>query len=282
MDLMDVINRKTPPTPWEEGDNIPWGDPGFSQRMLQEHLCQDHDAASRPAEKIDEQVRWIHGELLSGKPTRVLDLACGPGFYTSRLARLGHTCVGIDVAPAPVAYARDGARREGLACTYVLQDVREADFGDGHGLVMMVSGQLNVFRRDDARRILGKASRALTAGGLLLLEPQTLATVKGTGRTTTSWYSARDGLFSAKPHLCLTESFWDENAGASTTRYLVVDAATGHVTRHALTNEAYTHPQFRWILAEAGFGDVRFFPSLIGVEDPSQAVNLAIVARKPG
>ena len=26
------------PEPWDEGDNIPWNEPGFSRRMLREHL----------------------------------------------------------------------------------------------------------------------------------------------------------------------------------------------------------------------------------------------------
>ena len=77
------------------------------------------------------------------------------------------------------------------------------------------------------------------------------------------------------------EGFWDDDAQASTERYFVIDAATGNVTRHALSNEAYTDEQFRSALADAGFKDIRFFPSLVGVADESQAVNLAIVARKP-
>lgn len=281
MNLMDIVNRKTPPTPWEEGDNIPWNDPGFSQRMLKEHLCQNHDAASRRSEKIDEQVQWIHAEVLSGKPTRILELACGPGLYASRLARLGHPCVGIDFAPAAAAYARDGARNEGLACTYLLQDVREADYGDGFGLAMMISGQFNVFRRAEARRILDRVLVALVPGGLLLLEPQTFATVKDTGKATTSWSSASGGLFSAEPYLCLLERFWDDTTQTATERYSIIDASTGTVTRHAMTNEAYTDEQFRSVLTDAGFVDVRLLPSLIGVEDESQAVNLAIIARKP-
>ena len=49
MNLMDVIDRESPPVPWAEGEKIPWSDPAFSQRMLQEHLSQEHDAASRRA-----------------------------------------------------------------------------------------------------------------------------------------------------------------------------------------------------------------------------------------
>jgi predicted TPR repeat methyltransferase len=44
--------------------------------------------------------------VLQSEPQRILDLGCGPGLYTQRLASLGHTCVGIDISPASIAYAR--------------------------------------------------------------------------------------------------------------------------------------------------------------------------------
>lgn len=281
MKLTDLIDRALPATPWEEGDNIPWNDPTFSERMLTEHLQQNSDAASRRFEKIDAQVRWIHDVLLAEQRTRVLDLACGPGLYTSRLARLGHDCHGIDFAPAAIAYARDVALREGLACSYELADVRDGAFGEGFDLVMMIFGQFNVFRRNEAQGILERAFPSLAPGGHLLLEPQRFATVIGDATSHTSWYSASEGLFSSRPHFCLTESFWDDQARASTQRFFIVDAATAEVTRYALSNEAYTDDEYVTLVSDVGFDDVRLLPSLIGIEDESQSSNLAIVARKP-
>ena len=105
--LLDIINRQRVPQPWAEGEKIPWNDPGFSGRMLNEHLSQEHDAASRRFEIIDRHVGWIHEQVLGGNPTCILDLGCGPGLYTSRLAKLGHRCVGIDFSPASIAHARE-------------------------------------------------------------------------------------------------------------------------------------------------------------------------------
>ena len=79
MNLPDLVRRTTVPVPWDEGDNIPWHDPDFSRRMLREHLSQAHDAASRRTETIDQHVAWIHQTLLRDRPTRILDLGCGPG-----------------------------------------------------------------------------------------------------------------------------------------------------------------------------------------------------------
>lgn len=42
----------------DEG-KIPWDEPAFSQRMLENHLSQDHDWASRRLTVIEQQVTWI-------------------------------------------------------------------------------------------------------------------------------------------------------------------------------------------------------------------------------
>ena len=47
MNISDIVGRKIPPDPWTEGDNIPWDDPAFSERMLKEHLTQSLVMAHR-------------------------------------------------------------------------------------------------------------------------------------------------------------------------------------------------------------------------------------------
>jgi 8-oxo-dGTP pyrophosphatase MutT (NUDIX family)/SAM-dependent methyltransferase len=279
-DLLDLTRRPERPAPWAEGDNIPWHEPGFSARMLHEHLSQDHDAASRRTATIDRQVAWIHAALLAEAPTDVLDLGCGPGLYTERLAALGHRCVGIDVSPASIAFARARGATTVDRLRYVEGDVRTADLGHGHGLAMMLFGEFNTLPRADAAALLRRAHAALADGGILLLEPHTDEAVRTIGREPATWSTAASGLFSDAPHLLLTESSWDEDARAATVRYLVVDAATAQVTRHAQTFAAYDEAAYRAALAQAGFTDARFLPSLTGDAAGTQPGLLGIVARK--
>jgi SAM-dependent methyltransferase len=280
MDLMDIIHRQAVPGPWAEGEKIPWNDPAFSQRMLLEHLSQEHDAASRRFETIDEQVEWIHRTVLSGQPTRILDLGCGPGLYTSRLARLGHDCVGIDFSPASIDYAREAARLQGLPCTYVREDIRAADYGHGYGLAMLIFGELNVFRPAEAQSVLTKACQALVDGGRLLLEVHTFAAVQALCDAPRSWYSSEGGLFLDRPHLGLLETFWDGDVNVATERYFIVAGLTGDVTRHAASTQAYSDELYRSLLRESGFGEVAFHPSLRGVVDESQRGLFVIVAER--
>lgn len=278
MRLLDLVQRTPMPAPWAEGDNIPWHDPDFSARMLKEHLSQAHDMASRRSGRIDGHVAWIHEHLLSGRPARVLDLGCGPGLYASRLAARGHTCVGIDYSPASIAYARETAAAGQLACTYVEADLRRADYGTGCDLAMLVFGEFNVFRPADIAAILGKVRRALVPGGTLLLEVHTYDVIRGIGEAAPLWYSSTGGLFSADPHLVLQEYFWDAAAQVATTRYFVIDAATGTVTPYAQSLQAYDEAGYRAVLAECGFGEVRFAPSLLGKPDPGQEHLFAVIA----
>lgn len=282
MNLIDIVRRAPVPEPWAEGEKIPWHDAEFSGRMLMEHLSQAHDAASRRFSVIDRHVAWIHEHLLASQPARILDLGCGPGLYTSRLAALGHTCVGIDFAPASIAYAREQAEEAGLACRYQLEDVRRASYGSGYDLAMFLFGEINVFRQTDAASILEKVHAALEPRGLVLLEPHTYEAVQGLGQAPSRWYTAGSGLFSARPHFCLQENFWDEDLAVTTERYFIVDAETGEVTRHASSMQAYTSDGYRNLLREGRFEQVRFYPSLTGDMDEAHGQLFALLARKAG
>jgi len=282
MKSLTIITREANPAPWSEGDNIPWHEPGFSARMLKEHLSQEHDAASRRFEVIDEHVAWIHQKLLSAGPARILDLACGPGLYSSRLAKLGHICLGIDYSPASISYARQEANRASLSCSYILDDIRTADYGTGYDLVMLIFGEFNVFRSQEASVILEKANHALLDGGLLLLEPHKFEAVRQLGLAPPTWYTADSGLFAEGPHICLQESFWQPEEATMTKRYYVQDAITGEVSRYAQSMQAYTDDQYRKFLYEHGFGEVEYIPTLGSKRDDVSTDIFAVVGRKGG
>ena len=262
--ILEIVDRTPSPVPWSEGDNIPWDDPEFSERMLAEHLSQAHDLASRKSDTIDRHVRWIYSEVLESKPRRVLDLACGPGLYTLLLARLGCSCAGIDFSPASIRYAESCAAEDGVSCAYRHADLRDGGFGEGFDAVMMVYGQFNVFPRNRGAEILDRARAALVPGGCLVLEIQSSEQIEQRGRAASSWYSAASGLFSAEPHLVLQENFWHADSSASTVRFSVIDAQTSDVTSYALTNEAYSDGELTAALRSAGFADVAWYPSLSG------------------
>lgn len=264
MNLADMIHRQVA-LPWAEGDNIPWNDPGFSKRMLNEHLSQEHDHASRRSSIIDQHVAFLHHTFLHEKPGRVLDLGCGPGLYSQRLAKLGHQVQGIDFSPASIDYAEQQARKEETDCVFTQADIREAPFGvQQYDLAMLIFGEFNVFKPLDGALILKKAYQALKPGGFLVLEPSVPETLSIVGQAQATWYSSESGLFSDQPHLVLQEVFWEETERIVTRRYYCIDAATGAVERYASSLKAYEAAEIEQMLFQVGFGHVQCFPSLDG------------------
>ncbi|HEY3311654.1 MAG TPA: class I SAM-dependent methyltransferase [Anaerolineales bacterium] len=278
MNLQDILKREMNPKPWAEGERMPWDDPAFSERVLKMHLAQDNDAASRPEAEIKKHVSWIHHHLLKKQPGRILDLGCGPGLYTARLAKLGHTCTGIDFAPASIEYALKNAP---AGCTYRLGDIRKEDLGGDYDLVIFIFGALNLMQRKDARLLLAKTYRALKPGGILLLEVSSFDAVDEIGNQPAMWYSAESGLFSNKPHVCLMETFWDEKQNAATERFYIVDINSGEVTRHAATTQAYEDDEIDALLKECKFDEPEYYPSLTGKDEDEQFDFLVLTARKP-
>lgn len=255
MDLRDLLNRQ-PPEPWSHGGKIPWHEPGFSARMLREHLSQEHDLASRRSAKIDAQVEWLDREVLQPH-ARVLDLGCGPGLYTSRLAGLGHRCVGIDFSPSSIEYARSEAGDKSLDCTYVLEDLRTATFGSGFDAALLLYAEFNTFPPHQAQQLLARVRKSLEPGGSVVLEVHTEDQVRRRGEAPPSWFVSERGLFADEPHLCLIDCAWDAAGRASAERFTVFRGGSGGSDTYVCTTQAYADREYDDLLESAGFISIR-------------------------
>jgi len=242
---------------WDGKYKIPWDDTDFSRRMLAEHLCQDHDKASRREKLIDTHVHRLHEDILNGEPSRVLDLGCGPGFYSEKLAALGHRCVGIDFSPASIDYALKNSRHPDR-CKFVLGDICKTEFGEDYDLAIFLFGEFNVFPPRDVAEILVKIYHALRSGGRVLIEAQTLDLVRQTGETEDSWFKDTRGLFSERPHICLMTNHWYPDDKVTEQEFIVIDAASANVTEYRSTTQGYDNDELTAMLRKAGFDDTEF------------------------
>lgn len=280
MKLTDLATRKIPPTPWPDGDAIPWHDPILSQRLLQAHIKMEANPATSRIPHVQRQVTWIHNKLLQGRPLRVLNLGCGPGIYTTHLAQRGHSCVGIDASPAAVDYAREQARANSLDCTYEQGYLQQTEFGSGFGLALLVFGEFNVYKPADIQTMLTKIYQALTTDSFLLLEVHTYLYIRRMGRRASNWTVYPHGLFGDAPYLYLQEYFWDRPSRTTTTRFYTIPLSDGHVSRYVQTFQAYTNTECQDMLEGAGFTDVTFYPSLGGSSGKRHDGLLWVSARK--
>ncbi len=236
MNINKLISQHLPIRLLPNESKIPWNDADFSQRMLENHLSQEHDWASRKLAVIERQVDWLCSQLAPG--AKVLDLGCGPGFYTQLLAKRGFCCTGVDFSPASIAYAQQQAQTAGLDIDYQLLDVRSYRPTKKFDFIMMTFGELNVFSAADAKSLLKDCANWLTPNGKLLVEVHSFDEVKRQGQAEPSWQRHSQGLFLDAPHLLLTEHAWDEALQTSSTLFWVIEE-NGKVTRFGSRMQAW-------------------------------------------
>jgi SAM-dependent methyltransferase len=157
--MLEELLRRKPIVPWSS-------DPKIRERSCiwcthaSRALSQQHDRASRRFETIDSHVLWIHQTFCGAKPgSSILDLACGPGFYTSRLAELGHDCVGgISLRRRLRMHAR--SRSERSAMRLPTTGPSRSWFMPDFDVVLFASGELNTFPPSEGQAIVDNARRA--------------------------------------------------------------------------------------------------------------------------
>ncbi len=254
MNINKLISQHLPIRLLPNESKIPWNDADFSQRMLENHLSQEHDWASRKLAVIERQVDWLCSQLAPG--AKVLDLGCGPGFYTQLLAKRGFCCTGVDFSPASIAYAQQQAQAAGLDIDYQLLDVRSYRPTKKFDFIMMTFGELNVFSTADAKSLLKHCANWLMPNGKLLVEVHSFDEVKRQGQAEPSWQRHSQGLFLDAPHLLLTEHAWDEALQTSSTLFWVIEE-NGKVTRFGSRMQAWQDEEYLQLLNECGFNKIQ-------------------------
>jgi 2-polyprenyl-3-methyl-5-hydroxy-6-metoxy-1,4-benzoquinol methylase len=256
--LRRIYARPQPAVPWRDGVNLPWNDPGFSQRMLAQHLDQSHGAASRRLPEIRAQVQRIVTWLGLTPGMRLLDVTCGPGLYAAEFARQGIHVTGIDFGPAALEYAKKLCAD--LPCEFILSDVREmALAGQDFDAAIYLYGQFTVLTPVESADLLQRIRTALKPAAPVLLE--ILNDDQFDKKNNTWWYTDHSGLWGDFPYLHLGERTWDAEQRAAIERFYIINLDTGEMQSYGLSDQAYTVAQMTEMLQRAGFNTVQVHPA---------------------
>ncbi|MGE5603993.1 MAG: class I SAM-dependent methyltransferase [Nitrososphaerales archaeon] len=256
--LRSIYLRTQPAVPWRDGGNLPWDDPRFSERMLQQHLDQSHGAASRRLPEIRGQVQVMKDWLGLHPGSHLVDVTCGPGLYAVEFARQGIEVTGIDFGPASVRYARELCA--GLPVGIYQGDVREMDFaGQEFDAAIYLYGQFTVLKPEESLDVLRRIHAALRPGAPVLLE--VLDDNHIDKKNSTWWFTDQGGLWGDFPFLHLGERTWDEERRAAIERFYILNLETGDLDSYGLSDQAYTAQMMREMLEAAGFRDMTMHPA---------------------
>lgn len=155
------------PEPWSVSTvKELWTRPHLAHEMLKYHLSQETEHSSRPIATIEKIVAWIDGQLdLDGK--RVVDLGCGPGLYSRRMAKSGARVTGVDFSANSLDYARG---RDMQNVEYVEADYLEDDLPGGFDVAVLIYYDYCAMAPDKRRRLLQKIHTMLNPGGHLVVD----------------------------------------------------------------------------------------------------------------
>ena len=145
----------------------------------------------------------------------ILDLGCGTGNHTLRLAARGYEVVGIDRSPEMLAEADRKAHEQGVTAHFQQADIRNVSLRKTFDAVLMMFAVLG-YQTDEAdvRRVMRSARQHMHPDGLLLFDvwhgPAVLAqrpeervrTIEQDGST---WVRRSSGRLDEQQHCCRVE-----------------------------------------------------------------------------
>jgi ubiquinone/menaquinone biosynthesis C-methylase UbiE len=127
------------------------------------------EGASHGLLSDEQRAAWIGRvrEWAGPDPVDALDVGCGTGFFALLLAGLGHRPVGVDLADAMLARAREKAAAAGLDVDFRSADAEHLPLADGS--FDLVIERHVIWTLPDPPRALAEWARVLRPGGRLVL-----------------------------------------------------------------------------------------------------------------
>jgi SAM-dependent methyltransferase len=228
-----------------------WVDECISTQLLETHLNQDIDLASRKETTISATLEWILSKV-PGDRLNILDLGCGPGLYTEKLAEKGHTVTGMDFSSNSIRYARESASKKKLNISYIQQDYLELEEVNKYDLVLMIFTDFGVLTPDQRKTLLAKVYRALKPGGKFLFDVlNENFPVNESGSK--EWELSKKGFWRNRPYLALTEAFYYDEQKVTLNQHIIIDE-TGKMEVYRFWIHTFSHADLEKILAVQKFG----------------------------
>lgn len=122
----------------------------------------------------DEWAEYISGQLKQYKIEKglILELGCGTGSMTRRLADMGYDMIGIDYSEEMLAIAREKDCDTGIL--YLCQDMREFELYGTVAAVFSVCGSINyIISEDDLLKIFKLVNNYLDPQGIFIFDIDT-------------------------------------------------------------------------------------------------------------
>jgi len=246
--------------------------------MLACHLNEDTDVSSRNLKFTNRSVAWIAERFGIGPDKKIADFGCGPGLYTTRLARTGAAVTGIDFSRRSIEYAREGASREGLAITYHHQDYLAFDPQGKYDLILMIMCDYCALSPNQRKRLLKRFHTCLATGGSVLLDVYSLTAFDQREESASYAANLLDGFWASDRYYGFLNIFKYMHEKLVLDKYTIVEKTRTRTIYNWLQyfSADILEKEFR----EAGFAIEAIYGDVAGAEYDPGSPEFALVAGK--
>ena len=104
----------------------------------------------------------------------VLDLACGTGNITLKLAKMGYDMIGVDMSEDMLAEANRKAYEDGLSILFLAQDMQELDlYGTIDAAVCVCDGLNYILNEEGLAKVFNRVKLFMNPGGIFIFDMNT-------------------------------------------------------------------------------------------------------------
>jgi SAM-dependent methyltransferase len=274
--MLETINNRPAPFEVYSAEEL-WANEHTSEKMLQYHLNPDIDISSRKSAFIDNSVKWISSHFNIGRESRVIDFGCGPGLYSTRLARLGAEVTGIDFSKRSIEYARGVAKQEGLFINYVNQNYLTYDTEDTFDFVIMIMCDFCALSPVQRSAMLYKFRKMLKPNGAVLLDVYSMGMFGKIKESSFYEVNQQEGFWAKEKYYTYVNTFKYMESSVVLDKYTIVTDSKIKTVYNWLQ---YFSPlelkkEFEW----CGFKVVEQYANVAGDEFVPDGDEFAIVAK---
>jgi SAM-dependent methyltransferase len=222
-------------------------------------------------QRTEAEVSALVTLLGLAQPLKILDLACGFGRHTNRLAALGHTMTGVDLSQDFLQIARREALQQHLSVDYQQADMRRVTFDGEFDYVLLLFTAFGYFTDTENLQVLQNACKALVPGGRLVFDVQNRDVFL---KTMPPFF-----VMEKENNLMIDRMTFDSLNGRSVNKRIVI--RDGVRKDKPFSIRLYNPNEIHALLAQAGLVLERLYADWQGSELTSESRRMVVIARKP-
>lgn len=148
-----------------KGDgNMEWWKELYDDRRMREMF------EKVPNGRTEAQVNFVEKICNLRKGTKILDLGCGWGRHSIKLAKRGYGVTGLEINPAYLKEACKRADSAGVKVQFIKEDMRRITFREEFDAVILLWNSFGYFSDEENEELIKSVYKALKKKGYFLLE----------------------------------------------------------------------------------------------------------------